>query len=45
MLNLGEGQGFSALCISDGIVGTACIIITPIRDTQVYAADILSKFS
>lgn len=45
MLNLGEGgRGlFSALCIADGMVGTTCIIITAIRDMQVYAADILSK--
>lgn len=44
MLNLGEGgRGlFSVLCIADGMVGTGCIIITAIRDTQVYAADIPS---
>lgn len=45
MLNLGEGgrRFFSALCIADGMVGTARITITVTRDTQVYAADILSK--
>jgi len=33
---------FSALCIAEDMVGTACIVITAIRDTEVYAADILS---
>lgn len=45
MLNLGERGGglFSTLCIADDMVGTACVIIIAIRDTQVHAADILSK--
>lgn len=45
MFNLGKGgRGlFSVPCIADGVVGTVCTVITAIRDTQVFAADTLSK--
>lgn len=45
MLNLGKGgRGlFSALCIADGI-GTVCIVITAIRDTQVLLQILSVKF-
>lgn len=46
MLNLGKGgRGlFSALCVADGMVGIVCIVITAIRNTQVWLQTFSVKF-